>query len=493
MGRKTKKQKALELLQSLKDDDLKDILLSFDLGSKTNTYKDVEAALRKECPDCHSTDFIRKGKNGNGLQFFKCKQCGRRYTVLSETPLDKSPYDCTVWVNVLQMMLRRQSIKSTTAWLIANNVVDSIDELTVSAMMNKLRNCFINMPLPKLSGNIQVDEKHFRESQKGVKNPVDTLDPKGIKRRKGRKRTTPSKWGTMMPEFSTICCAVDGSGHSIAKVLTLGKMELEMFEDEITPHFKDVAYLCSDMNTLYTQWASIHKVNQYVCNSNYHKEMKNCKTKAQKVAAYEQNKLDYVVGAGIMSYDQMVKFKKANHLTINGVNGYHSELERYINHIAKGVSTKHLQAWVSFFNYCWNWRADNGQPPLSYTDAEKILLEIVKLRIHIKIDDIKYQKVTTKNVKPRYSKKFIAMTVAARIKSNNPYIKFTEEDGVWVVNKKKSLDLLPEYKRRLLAKTLGIRPFSPTSISSKDLKNKLLAHPNLEDALYVLANGDPFK
>ena len=152
-----------------------------------------------------------------------------------------------------------------------------------------------------------------------------------------------------------------------------------------------------------------------------------------------------------------------------------------------------MQAWVSFFNYCWNWRVDNGRPPLSYADAEKILLEIVKLRIPIKITDIKYQKDTTKNVKPRYSKKFIAITVAARIKSNNPYIKFTEEDGVWVINKKKSLDLLPEYKRRLLAKTLGIRPFSPTSISSKDLKKNLLAHPNLEDALYVLANGDPFK
>lgn len=76
-------------------------------------------------------------------------------------------------------------------------------------------------------------------------------------------------------------------------------------------------------------------------------------------------------------------------------------------------------------------------------------------------------------------------------KSNNPLIKFTEEDGIWMVNKRKSLELLPEYKRRMLAKEIGIKPYSSTAISSKDLKAKLLALPNLEDALYVLANGDP--
>ncbi len=88
-------------------------------------------------------------------------------------------------------------------------------------------------------------------------------------------------------------------------------------------------------------------------------------------------------------------------------------------------------------------------------------------------------------------RKFITATVAARQKSNNPFIKFTEEDGVWIINKRKSLDFLPEYKRRMLAKELGIKPYSPTAISSKELKAKLLALPNLEDSLYILASGNP--
>jgi hypothetical protein len=294
----------------------------------------------------------------------------------------------------------------------------------------------------------------------------------------------------MGPEFATVCCAVDSNGHSLAKVVTMGHMKLGMFENKIASHFEDITFLCSDMNPIYTQYAAIHKVPQYVINSAYHKIMDKCSSKAQKVAAYEDDKLDYIAGAGTMNYDKMVNFRDTNKLTINGVNGYHSGLERYINRIAKGVSTKHLQAWISFFNYRNNFRIDNGHAPISYTDAEIILIELLKLRIPIKIADIKSQKDTTTKNDIRYTKKFITATVAARIKSNNPLIKFTEEDGIWVINKRKSLDLLPEYKRRMLAKELGIRPYSPTSISSSNLKKKLLAIPDLEDNLYLLANGD---
>ncbi len=337
-------------------------------------------------------------------------------------------------------------------------------------MCNKLRNSFNYMPLPTLSGIVQCDEKHFHESQKGVKSPIDVLDTTRTTHRKGRERTTASKYGTMGPEFATVCCAIDGTGHSIAKVVTMGRMDLYDFEKNIAPYLKDIAFLCSDMNPIYTQYASIHKIAQYVQNSSCHKIIEKCKSAKARQTAYEQNKLDYVVGAGIMSYDKMCKFRDANKLTINGVNGYHSGLERYINRIAKGVSTKHLQAWVSFYNYRNNFRIDHGYNPTVYPDAEAIMIEILKLKIPITIEDIKYQKDTTKLQEPKYTKKFIARTVNARIKSNNPYIKFTEEDGIWVVDKRTSINLLPEYKRRELAKALKIKPFSPIAVSSSDLK-----------------------
>ena len=480
-----KKKKAIRMLSKLSQDDLKEVIASFSQAVPSD-YQNIEGILEKECPFCHAISYTKHGKTKSGLSRFQCKVCHKSYTILTNTPLSGSPYTWKVWVTVLEKMLLSYSIEEIQKTLIGSKIVPDINITTVSMMVQKLRNSFIELPVPTLSGIVQVDEKHFRESQKGNKTLIDPITGK---RRRAHKRSTPSKYGTMGPEFATICCAVDDTGHSIAKVVKMGHMELEDFEDEVAIHFGKVDFLCSDMNPVYTQYASIYKIPQYVINSNYHRVLAKCETDKQKQLAYEQDKLDYVVGAGIMSYQDMLKFRNAHKLTINGVNGYHSNLERFINHIARGVSTKHLQAWVSFYNYKNNYRVDYGHNPTSYEDAERILIEILKLKHKITADDIHNKKDLTRRPTKRYTNKFIAKTVAARIKSNNKYIKFAEEDGIWIVDKRTSINLLPEYKRRMLAKELGIKPFSPIAVSSQDLKKQLLAHPNIEDALYVLANG----
>lgn len=490
MGRKSKKEIALEVLRQLNTEELNDVLDTVKKDAPNDLYENIEALIEKECPKCHSTAYSRRGKNKLGLSVFWCKNCGHKYTIFSDTPLEKTKYEWNVWVSVLEKMLTHQSIVSTRKYLIDNHLVENIDRLTVSAMCNKLRNSFIYMPLPTLEDIVQCDEKHFRESQKGFKDPIDVLDTTRKGRRDAHRRSTPSLYGTMGPEFSTVCCAIDNKGHSVAKVVTMGQMRVEDFEDNVAIHFGKVRFLCSDMNPVYTQYASIHKTPQYVINSQYHKILKKANTPSKRQAAYEQDKLDYICGAGVMSYAKMVRFRNANHLTINDVNSFHNELERQINRIAKGVSTNHLQAWVSFLNYINNFKVDNGYVPSTYKDAEKILIDILQLHQHITVDDIKYQKDTTKRKSTRYTKKFIAKTVAARIKSNNPYIKFTEEDGVWIMDKKNTIISLPEYKRRQLAKALKIKPFSPTAVSSAELIKKLLAHPDIEEYLYILANGE---
>lgn len=99
----------------------------------------------------------------------------------------------------------------------------------------------------------------------------------------------------------------------------------------------------------------------------------------------------------------------------------------------------------SIYNYRNNFHVDNGYGPSTYDDAEII--------------------------------------------SSNPNIKFTEEDGVWIVDKKRTLQLLPDYKIRDLAKNLKVKHYSYSAISAASLRKKLLAHPDLEDALYILASG----
>lgn len=57
------------------------------------------------------------------------------------------------------------------------------------------------------------------------------------------------------------------------------------------------------------------------------------------------------------------------------------------------------------------------------------------------------------------------------------------------IDKRGSLNKLPEYKVRILAKTLGIKPYSPTAVSLPDLKKQILQDKRLEDCLYALATG----
>lgn len=96
-----------------------------------------------------------------GLTIFICKDCGRKFNLLSNTPLEKTKYDWNVWVSVLEQMLKNQSIEKTLAHLIDSKVVSNINYSTVSMMEHKLRNSFIDMPLPDLKGVVQCDEKHF--------------------------------------------------------------------------------------------------------------------------------------------------------------------------------------------------------------------------------------------------------------------------------------------------------------------------------------------
>ena len=90
----------------------------------------------------------------------------------------------------------------------------------------------------------------------------------------------------------------------------------------------------------------------------------------------ENDLLDYVEGAGILTYKQMNELKKEKHLTINGVNGFHSELRRYIDNIERGVSTKFLDNWCSFISYVHNYKIDNGHTPSSLDEVESIVIDI---------------------------------------------------------------------------------------------------------------------
>lgn len=131
----------------------------------------------------------------------------------------------------------------------------------------KLIHALASMPMPKLTGIIQVDEIFIRESQKGSRNLVSTINKAETRNPHYGRR--PSKLGIMRPEFATVVTAIDNRGYCVCKVSSLGKLTNELFVDLFESHFVNPAYLCSDANSIYENYCNLKNIPHYERPSNY--------------------------------------------------------------------------------------------------------------------------------------------------------------------------------------------------------------------------------
>ena len=145
-----------------------------DLQSKLKKY-----GINNACPHFGSSDVVSFGKNGN-VQRFKCKACNKTFTPFTNTILEKTKYGWDVWVKMVEMVFEGHKIQYMHEILKKNYGLDSLNYKTVFLWVHKIIHAMAQMPMPNLSGVIQIDETFFRESQKGCSKLVSTL--KGVER-----------------------------------------------------------------------------------------------------------------------------------------------------------------------------------------------------------------------------------------------------------------------------------------------------------------------
>ena len=88
-----------------------------------------------------------------------------------------------------------------------NYEYDSINRKTVWLWRMKIIHALASIPMPKLTGIVQIDEIFIRESQKGSRELVSTINKSDIRMHRYGRR--PSKLGIMDPEFATVISAID--------------------------------------------------------------------------------------------------------------------------------------------------------------------------------------------------------------------------------------------------------------------------------------------
>ena len=462
----------------------------------TNSLQDklLQHGINSTCPECGSKHIGKWGKRKE-IQVFKCKDCGKQFTLFTGTILEKTRWHWEIWVKVLEMVLNGFSIQDMLNVLVTDYGCDGINPKTVWLWRMKLIHALASLPQPVLTGVIQVDETFVRESQKGSRDLVSYL-PKGSKRNP-RYGYSPSKLGIMGPEFATIVTAIDNRGYCVCKVSSLGKLTTEMFVDLFDAHFDNPAWICSDANDVYEAYCQLYDIPHYERPSTYVDIIRkagyseeNTPEQNHRVLEklYNAGAIDRITNKGYMRYNEFVQLKSQYRLSLGRVNALHNEIKKFIYGDMANVSTKYLQDYIGFFSYIHNWGVAHGRSANASKDAEDIFIEILKAKVNYTITDVEEQELDL----PRPSGKYVAIldakTEEARKATNNKYFKFNAEDGVKTFDKRAYLSAQPNSKLYAIAKECGLKKYK--QLAGWSLISLLLKQPNINEIILQLLETD---
>lgn len=504
MKPKTTKKEFLDFFYNLPIEEATKIVKEYDKHHKVNIAKELEnlklseierklleAGVNSSCPHCGSTNSVKRGRDTN-FQRYRCNDCQKSFTAVTNTFLENSKFPWNVWVILMEATIRGESISDTINRLEQDYDYLGLQRSTVLLARLKILHAVSLLPQPVLTGVIQIDETFFRENQKTTRELINYI-PSVAEYRKPRRGVQPSLLGTMGSEFANVPVAIDSTGHVVAKVACLGRLTIEIFTDLFHEHIDKPAYICTDANPIYKRYCKLFGIPHYIRPSNYYTLI----TKAgydqpyypdeelnEAVSAENQKILeklyslkmsDTIENKGYLTFKEFQTLKRIYALSLGAVNKQHSELKKLINTRKTGVSTKYLDKYVSFYVFLHNWQVDhNNKYPSSTKDAEEILLYILKNAgdSRFTITDLQNTELTLPKPTSKYIDLLASMTSEARKE-------FNEEDRVY--NFKKREYLLDCHRSWLEeeAKLKGI-PYSHKSVPTWKLVNELLKQDDID-------------
>lgn len=506
----------LAYLEKLPYDKFKEVVNHYASHSKAYFESDMEdmvvlnfqqrlekLKINSSCPKCDSGNVIKFGKKKR-IQQYKCNDCNSRFTLFSETILEKTKWHWDNWIAVLNMIINSFSINQMQNVLEKDYGCTGINHKTIFLWKHKLLHAISVLPMPKLSGVVQVDETFIRESQKGTRNLSSYLSKDD--EREPRYGRQPSKYGVMGSEFATVVTAIDSRGYSVSKVTCLGKLTTELFVTLFEEHLQDPSYICSDANSVYEEFCKIFNIAHYVRPSNFLKTILNygyatpsrvnltgAKSTAEKNRKilenlYTNNMIDHITNRGYLTYEEFEEIKTLNGLSLARVNELHADIKKYIYGDMTNMSTKYLQDYIGFFTYIRNWRVTNGHYPSSKKDTEQIFIDMLKTRVEYTVSDVKKKELTLPKPSTRYIALLKAETEKIRIATSNKYFKFDEEDGVKTFNKREFLHDQPKSKLYAICKAHGMKKYKKLALYS--LVSAILKLDDIDKIVYELIVSD---
>jgi len=453
--RELKHEEVLSYLEKLPYNKFKEVVKYYSTHTKADFECELESLVTFDfqqrleklgvntvCPKCGSENIVKNGKSNN-VQRYKCVNCNSRFTLFTGTIVEKTKWHWDIWLAVLNMTINRFSLKKIETVLAHDYGCSGINHKTLFLWKHKLLHAIANLPMPQLTGVIQIDETFVREAQKGSRSLVSYLKKDDV--REPRYGREPSKYGVMGPEFATITTAIDNRGYSVSKVSCLGKLNLFLFLTLFQEYLISPSYICSDANGVYEQYCRLYNIAHYVKPSNYltvlehngfetpsrvdpaKAQITEGRNKKVLEKLYSECRIDYISQRGYLSYQEFDGLKRDHRLSLARVNELHSDIKKFIYADMANVSTRYLQDYIGFFTYLRNWKVTNGYYPSSKKDTEKIFIEILQSKIKYTTADINEKGLILPKPSARYISVLKEQTAKIREASNNQYFKFDED------------------------------------------------------------------
>ena len=265
----------------------------------------------QRCPRCGSVAIVKKGKSGNGGQRYLCRDCGRTFSGSTDRILGTSKLPRETWMAyaecfVLMLPLRecadRCGVCLKTAYTMRHRLIECLREYSPTFHVGRGQAC-------------ELDETYFPESFKGNHSKGSFTLP-----RKARHRGKQVHRRGLSREQICVMTGISDTNATFFEVSGRGVVSRKRAAEALRGRIGAGAAVATD-----------------------------------KAAAYIDVLRDLRV-ASHESYDS----KDRSGGAVNRINAVHSLLDSFMARF-KGVSTKHLAAYLDWFRWCRTFMAADSR------------------------------------------------------------------------------------------------------------------------------------
>jgi transposase-like protein len=295
--------KLLVLFESLPSDERKGFIAVVKDSVKANSFGLSDLVASKEnggiqCPRCMSLEpkgIVRFGIR-KGIQWYRCKDCSRTFSGVTDSFLSYTKKDFYTWKLFLKCMMEGYSVRraatiyrinKNTAFMWRHKILDALSEY--------------HSTQPSMKGIVEADDTFFKISYKGSK-PIG---------RDAHQRGEPADTrGISKKNKICVSCAVDRNGQTYSRVSARGKPSATALEAVFRNRISKKSVVCTDSDRAYIKYA-------------------------------ERSPFKHIrVPNGI---------RKLGIYHVQNINGYHSRLKGFLRRF-KGVATKYLNNYLIWCN-----------------------------------------------------------------------------------------------------------------------------------------------